>query len=299
MRRPGYTLLEVVLAMAIASALLIALYIAVDVQLRHMQAGRDLVEQSNLARGILSRYFEVDISQNLGPLDPSKLQSSGGQSGAPGGGAGGQAGAAGAAGAQGQGQGQAQGQGGQAGGSGQQGGQSGQSNTVIFNLGVQGDSSRLVLYVTRVPRELYGSDAPPVVSDLRRITYWLAGGEGAPLGLARQEVKVATSDDALNSMPPDIPDEASYVVAEEVRSLSFSYFDGSAWQDSWDGTAAGSDGQTPQGPPVLIAIVIGVAVPGKGKGGEPVIKQYRHVVAVQAANGAAAQQQQQAGGASP
>src|SRR5207253_5723580 len=115
-------------------------------------------------------------------------------------------------------------------------------NTVVFNLGVQGDAGRLTLYVSQLPRELnlppaiLNSQPLPLVSDLRRITYWLAGGGDRPLGLARQEIKLVTSDDLMSAVPPGLPDEPSYVVAEEVKSLAFSYFDGNTWQDAWDGT---------------------------------------------------------------
>jgi hypothetical protein len=168
---------------------------------------------------------------------------------------------------------------------------------VQFNLGVQGDTNRLTIYVSRVPSELLVTNDPtasgavlPTVSDLRRITYWLAGGSGdATAGLARQEVKVATSDDAINSMPPDIPDELTYVIAEEVKSLEFQYFDGTNWQTSWDGTALGSDGMTPMGPPLAIQIKVGISP----KNGDPDnLKYYRHVVTIPTANGSTVATQQ-------
>jgi len=51
-----------------------------------------------------------------------------------------------------------------------------------------------------------------------------------------------------------------------VKTLTFSYFDGTDWQDSWDGTQLGSDGMTPVGAPLAIAITIGIAPPGSGTG---------------------------------
>src|SRR5262249_25102667 len=132
-----------------------------------------------------------------------------------------------------------------------------------FLFTVQGTSSQLTVFISRVPQApSYGADNPAVVSDIRRITYWLAGSTSDPLALAREEVRRVTSDDEA-PVPPDIPDEASFVKAEEVKSLQFSYFDGNEWLDSWDGAAPGSDGVTPQGPPPLIAITIGLA-PGNG-----------------------------------
>jgi hypothetical protein len=144
--------------------------------------------------------------------------------------------------------------------------------------------------VSRVPGDLNftpnGQAAQPVSSDLRRITYWQAGGNDT-LGLARQEIKLATSDDAIITVPPDIPDEPSFVIAEEVKRLQFRYFDGTSWQDTWDATAAGSTG-TPLGPPLAIEITVGVASSGSNDlapDSKPTWKTYRHVVAIPTANG--------------
>jgi hypothetical protein len=148
----------------------------------------------------------------------------------------------------------------------------------VINLGVQGDNGRLILNVSRLPRDVGdGTDGQPPACDLRRITYWLCTSD--PVGLCRQEFKPVTSDDANTVLPPDIPDEPSYVLADEVKSLQFQYFDGTAWQDTWDGTALGADGVTPQGPPQAIAITIDVETPGQTR------KSYRHVVAIPTANG--------------
>jgi hypothetical protein len=139
-------------------------------------------------------------------------------------------------------------------------------------------------------------DAIPTVSDLRRITYWQSSH-----GLARQEIKVATSDDAL-SLPTDLPDDPSLVIAEEVQSVTFQYFDGSAWQDSWDGSQPpSSGGSNPQGPPVLIAVTISLTVPGTStESGEPTTKSYRHVIPVPTANGTSqSSSQTSSGGTSP
>ena len=50
-------------------------------------------------------------------------------------------------------------------------------------------------------------------------------------------------------LPPDVENESSFIIADEVRSLQFQYFDGTDWQDSWDSTTLGSDGITPIGSP--------------------------------------------------
>src|SRR5438034_10612859 len=80
-RRSGFTLLEVLLASTIGVLLLSALYVAVNVQLHHAQAGRDLVQRGTLARGLLARIAR-DISPTLAPALPtSGSQSSSGSSG--------------------------------------------------------------------------------------------------------------------------------------------------------------------------------------------------------------------------
>lgn len=277
--RPAYTLLEVLLATAIGALLLVALYSALNITMRNAQAGRDKVEQSTLARSLLLRLAN-DVASNLRPAVPNQ---SGGSSGSGGGGGGsGQANASSSSGS----------------GSSTSGGAvSGLSGTITFNMGVQGDSTHLFLFSSRVPREMDGAwqrDTVPTVSDLRRITYWLSSE-----GLSRQEIKLATSDDALN-LSTDLPDDPAFVVAEEVKSLQFQYFDGTSWQDSWDGTQPpASGGNNPQGPPQLIAITIGLVVPGSSDdSAEAKLKTYRHIIAIPTANGATQSQNGSTSGSS-
>ena len=278
-RRRAFTLLEVLLAAGIGVLLLAALYVAVDIQLRHTQSGRDVIERSTLARALVHRIAS-DVAPSVGPPSPTLYQTSSGQ-GSGGGSQGGQSGAGtAAAGASSSGAASAG-----TGGTGSSGSSSSSTPTYVFT--VQGDSSTLTVYVTRVPREvltpavMQGTDTPPETSDLRRVSYWLAG-DGS-LGLARQELLLVTSDDATTTPPAGIANEADYVIAPEVRSLSFSYWDGANWQDSWDGTTAGSDGVTPIGPPLAIAVVLGIVPPGAG--GDAAVKTYRHVIPITTANG--------------
>jgi prepilin-type N-terminal cleavage/methylation domain-containing protein len=268
-RRPAFTLLEVVLATAIGVILLAALYTAMGLQLRYAKAGRDVVEKGNLVRSLMAR-IRNDITQNLGPQNMSAGSSAAASSAGAGAGS----------------------------PSTTSPDPSGGSNTsnnqtpaataistqITFNLGVQGDASRLILYVSRVPREALlvnnaSGDvvaANPGISDLRRITYWLAH-EG---GLAWQEVLQVTSDEAMNVLPPNVPNETNFVIADEVKSLAFSYFDGTNWQDTWDGTVAGPDGQTPIGPPLAIKMEMEIATPGSQK-----VEKYSQVVFIPTANG--------------
>ena len=282
-QRPAFTLLEVLLASAIAVLLMGALYVAVSIQLQHAQVARDLVQDSSLTRNLFAR-IAADAAPHLPPAIPNPTGSSSAASsqqlasGATAAG-GTTTGAAGASSTD-----------PSSSSSGAASTLNGLTGPVTFNLGVQGDSSRLTLYVSRVPRELsqLAPDAvAPTLSDERRVSYWMAGGTNSDtLGLARQEVKIATSDDALGNLPPDIADEGNFVIAPEVRSLAFRYFDGSAWQNTWDGTMAGPDGTTPVGPPVAIEITIRIAPAGAANpDNEQSWKTYRHVVALPTANG--------------
>lgn len=283
--RPAYTLLEVLLATAIGALLMVGLYKALELTLSHAQAGRDKVNQATLARSLFTR-ISADILPNLGPAKPSQPGSSSAQGAAGGGGVGAATTDPSTS---------------QSAGSSASGASSvpGLGGPLTFNLGVQGDSERLVLYVSRLPTELnalLSGDAAPTVSDLRRITYWLSAH-----GLSRQEIKVATSDDALG-VPTDLPDDEIFVIAEELQSVAFQYFDGSAWQESWDGSQPpSSGGSNPQGPPVLIAVTVTLKIPGTSdESGDARTKSYRHVIPVPTANGATqSSSQSSSGGTSP
>src|SRR5438874_13801906 len=65
--RRGFTLLELVLALAIAILMMAALYVAMDVQLREMDEGRNRVEQSAVARGLFNRISN-DLTSSLAPI---------------------------------------------------------------------------------------------------------------------------------------------------------------------------------------------------------------------------------------
>lgn len=306
-RRSAYTLLEVLLSLAIAVLLLGALYSAIGYQLRQAQAGRELVSQAALSRAVFNRMGrEVAAAANL--PDPARFRNtvlapplgvsnnSSGQSSTTGGS--GSTGSGSAGGTSGGSAGGSTAGGSSAGGSGSSASSSStttsttatQNTTVYLSLGVTGDASTLNLTVSRVPTDAWPTDAnaTPTTSDLRRISYWVAG-DG---GLYRKEMKVVTSQDALDVNPPT-GEDPQYLLAPEVKSVEFSYFDGTNWQESWDSTQVGADGITPQGSPRAIAVKIGFVPPGKrsAQGKEPALKIYRHVIALAGANGVTPLQQ--------
>jgi prepilin-type N-terminal cleavage/methylation domain-containing protein len=274
-RRPAFTLLEILLALVIGVLLLGALYVAVGLHLRHAQIARSLVAESALARAIFDRMAS-DIRQTLAPPPPAPASGGGGAAAASS--SGNNSGGTTAASAS------------PSSTSSSPSSSSSSStsptstspaggvvNTTAsaYNVGVQGDASHLSLCTGRALRVSSADQLNQPMSTLRRITYWYID-SGAGSGLARQEIPEVTSDD-VTAGPPDDP---SLVFANEVVGLTFSYFDGNAWQDSWDGTTVGPDGQTPIGAPVAIAINLTIASPDAQNP-----KTYRRVVPLATANG--------------
>ncbi len=260
--RPAFTLLEVLLASAIAALLMAALYVGMDVQIRATQVGREAVDQSMVARSILAR-IAADVVSCVAPIGPTTA--AGSSSSAATGTTGTTAGATTTA-----------------------------DTATAFdmvtplNMGLQGDSGVLTVYVSKVPQLAGGSPSDQAAADqqqldscdIRRISYWLADTGG----LARQEVKRVTADDDDTQLPPNVPDEARLVFAPEVAELTFTYWDGSAWQDTWDGSTLGSDGATPVGPPMAVKITLGLRKPSADPNDSGAILRYSHVVPIATAN---------------
>ena len=289
-RRGAFTLLEVLLASSLAIILMAALYVALDVQLRLAAAGRESIEQATLSRAIITR-LEGDLSSGLGPVAPpidnSAKNSAKGTTGAGTGGAtGAGAGATGGAASGGT-------TGGATGGGAATGSDTGviveevTSDTIPFTAGVIGTGDQLTIYAARVAgigKDVDDSGEKPNAADARRVTYWMTD-----RGLARQELPWVTSQQAQNSTDPDIEDgkeERDYVIAEEVTRVQFEYWDGSAWQETWDGRDTNADGKTLKGPPMAIRVRFWLRLPGVNPG-ETVEKEFRHTIAIRAAAGPA------------
>jgi hypothetical protein len=299
--RPAFTLLEMILAASITVLLLAALYVAVDVQLTHAADAREVIEQTTLARTLVNRMAN-DIVPSTNEFDPSRFQSASSGSGTSGSGTSGSGtSGSGTTGATGSTNTSSTGTTGTGTTGSATGGTSSTASSTTANpppiLLLQGTTDTLTVWMSKVPyspnssnnpndpNSLSNPNAPPGFADTRRVDYWLAG--GGSLGLARQEQTNLTDDDVLpGTSPPDVGDPGSkLIVAPEVKSLQFQYFDGAAWQESWDGTQLGSDNVTPLGPPAAVKITIGLAPAGGGE-----LKTYSHVVAIPTANGSTSAQ---------
>jgi prepilin-type N-terminal cleavage/methylation domain-containing protein len=322
-RRRGFTLLEVALAISLSVILITALYLTLSMHFHYARQGREIVNETQALRAVVDRLNQ-DISSQLCALDPRPQQAQSGSGGGGSGGSGSGGGGSSGGGSGGSSGGGAMGAGGSAaggsaganssasgatpGGSSGSGSSAGssssssstQSNAVVFNIGVYGDGSSLVLTGRGVPRDLTqpAQSAPTLTSDLRRVTYWLVRDGGQVRGLARHETTLVTGTEVTASSPPAIPppgaDVDSCIIAPEVKDFTVEYFDGTSWQSSWDGTTQDSTTSNPIGPPMAIAFTITVEVQGHGqeKGRQ---STYRHVVAIPAANSTLQQNQGQQG----
>ena len=139
-----------------------------------------------------------------------------------------------------------------------------------FNLGLQGSFDRIEMQASRVPRFPQGDTPLTTVGDLRRISYWMTAS-----GLAREEVKLFTTEEPAA--------EESLIIAPEVRSVQFRYFDGTAWQDTWDGSTVANGAL--RGPPLAVEIILEVGPPSEEafldpETARPTWKRYRHVVSL-------------------
>lgn len=273
-RRSGFTLLEMLLASGIAMLLMAGLYVAMDVNLYYAAAGREVVDESQLARSLMNRIAS-DVASALTPITATKstttatpatstatTPATGTATGATGTGT----------------------------ATGTADDTSTPSLTIVqpLNKGVVGDGTLMTLYVSRVPKwptnmNSGNSDQSFGASDLHRISYWMStAGDG---GLARQDLDRVTADDDDAQLPPGLSNEDRMIVAPEVTGLQFRYFDGTTWQETWDGSIIGDDGATPIGPPRAIEIRLDIRKPGAPVGDTTHIRSYRHVVAIGTANG--------------
>ena len=272
------TLLEMVLTFAIAMVVLLALFMVVSSQYNHAQAGRDVLDESAVARAVLARIAS-DISGSLGPVDPrfldKKILPNNANQATGTGGAKTAAAATAAMTAN-----TTQGNSSSTPSSTTDSSTSPTTQAVPFNLGVRGDTNWMVLSVSRVPGALLlgpNVQVDVVSSDLRNVSYWLTDG-----GLARREMSAVTSDDApMGGGDFSNPSQTF----EQVEDITFQYYTGAGnWQSTWDGTLlGGNDGNTPVGPPAAIKITITLKNAPVDENGNR--RQYTHVVALQATNG--------------
>jgi hypothetical protein len=274
LKRPAFSLMEMMLALTLGMILLLALYFTLSTYFFNAQAGRDIVAEATLARNILNRVSS-DITSQIGAVDkrglvdPAAAAAPAAPATDPAAPATDPAAAANPMAAQ------------------------PTLEPVLYNRGITGRADSLVLSNFRVqkPRLMPdGSDASTeIVSDLRQTAYWLVMNGPDVVGLARAELKQATSTD-VDLDPKDLPEQEKYVIAKEVKNVVFEYLNGvnGQWQADWDGSAGGDESGAATGPPAAIRITLtlkrtvrGVPVTDGAAGDGPT---YQIVVAIPASN---------------
>lgn len=239
-RREGFTLVEVLLAAALTSILMLAVYSALDLYWTARRAGRDKMEQAQIARAVL-QIMASDIRSVAFRL-PEELMVTEGSSDS--------------------------GSSSDSSTSGSTSGDSDPSDTssttdaveeeIEPELTLYGDSTTLVMRISKPLRGMEYSSFedgyfPGVrMGDMVEVQYLIADSQSGEFaaaiaaqtsssssdamgGLARSEVDVAVAD----SGDPNVLLENTRVLAPEIGFLQFAYIDGTEVLDAWDTTLMG------------------------------------------------------------
>jgi hypothetical protein len=257
-RKPaGFTLVEILLALALTIALMGAVYTAIELYRQLSTTGRQQIERAQIVRAI-HRRFAVDI-RSVVFTPPDDSQSAQGQGQAADSGSGATSGSSSS---------------GSTSGSSTQAGSSGSSSsntttavevidpsTAVTGTakGVVGDADSLVLHISKPPvgmayTSAQGGGALSVTgcnSDLMSVTYLYASPNGATAlskavaaytgksGLARLQGDRLAMNTADLSGNVDELAKTAIILAEEVVGVQFEYLDGTAGgtpQVAWDST---------------------------------------------------------------
>jgi prepilin-type N-terminal cleavage/methylation domain-containing protein len=244
-RRKGFTLLEVMLSLAISLMLMAVLYAALDVQFRTMNTGQDAAAEGQLARGLLNRMAN-DIRNSLGTINTDtssgiKLTTNSSSS---------------------------------SNSSTSNSSSSSSSNSTTttpteYNFGIQGQDTQIYLYPTTVPHfDQTTAQNQATISDMRIYSYQLAGGRG----LVRQAYQATAPDGSMNAIG------SPEVLGPEVVALGFRYFDQTSgqWNSSWDGSQLG--------PPMAVEITLAIQTVARRGAKQKPPAYHRAVVAIPTAS---------------
>lgn len=256
--RRGYTLLEVMLAMLLASLVLVALGMAVDTQLRVVEKGRSHVEEAQLARALLQRiandirgtvrYDPLDIASLVPGMSEESLQALTDKSGF-------------------EGMDMSEVERREAE---EDGTPPSESVAPPLIPGLYGNRYELRVDVSRLPRidQFQRALAPSAsgladrLSDVKTVAYFVippddrsgvfdAGETASPSGLFRRELDRAVTCWAADEGTLDEMDLELAPIAPEVLAIEFLYFDGQEWLEEWDSDEMGG---------LPSAVQIGIAI---------------------------------------
>jgi prepilin-type N-terminal cleavage/methylation domain-containing protein len=291
-RRSGFTLLELILSLMLTAVVAGLVGSLVQLYLINQNTGREQVKQAQLARAILNMIAEdIRTTVRYQPFDSSGLSEilSGGQ-----GGGGQAAGAAGGA-TSGQAAGGAPSpfgadamSGTASPTSGMAAGDSGMASVAMLPPGIYGSESSIEIDISKLPRpdEYYATEGDistgtlgDMPSDIKTVNYYVqaprpdgvqdplggltvlgAGVETTSLGpggLVRRSLDRAITQYAYEQASTDSLLRTGELVATEVISIEFQYFDGTMWQLQWDSSV--------QGLPKVIKITIALQRESKAR----------------------------------
>ena len=148
------------------------------------------------------------------------------------------------------------------------------------SVGVFGDAESLVLHISRPYRQTTASTEqmlnPFSQSDLKSVSYFLAGGDGSLQSFVGDQLRTTEHEDGIDGLARmsgdrfsltladeqgDLTEMASQtrLLAEEINYLSFEYHDGIEWLTEWDSNVQGRV-------PNAIGVTVGFREPEHAEG---------------------------------
>lgn len=247
--RAGFTLLEVLAALALSVLLIAAIYSGLDLYYRYSEAGRDEVGRTQVARAVLHQierdlrgvvYHAPDASSTSTASGSTSSSTSGSSTGSGSGGGTGGTGGTGSTGST---------------GSTASSGSSTTTTTpqatddaaIAATSGLFGNANTLMLHVSHPMREPPAQNAEAAShlqsrgSDLFTVSYFIGGSSSGTLqsmvkipGLVRIQgerlaMSLADQNSNMNAMA-----SMAQSMAPEVTAIQFRYFDGFNWRNDWD-----------------------------------------------------------------
>ncbi|AMV30553.1 hypothetical protein VN12_00455 [Pirellula sp. SH-Sr6A] len=288
-RISGFTLLELILALMLTAVVAGLVGSLVQLYLINQSSGREQVKQAQLARAILNMIAEdIRATVRYQPFDSSGLSEilSGGQAG--GASAGGAASTSAGSGAAPSAFGADAMSGSASPSSGMASGDAGAAPVSALPPGIYGSEASIEIDISKLPRpdEYYATEGDistgtlgDMPSDIKTVSYYVqaprpdgvkdplggltilgAGIEttsAGPGGLVRRSLDRAITQYAYEQASTDSLLRTGELVATEVISIEFQYFDGTMWQLQWDSSV--------QGLPKVIKITIALQREGKAR----------------------------------
>lgn len=235
--RSGFTLIEVLLSLALTVVLLLALYSVFDLYQRVTISGRVDVERAQIARALM-RMVELDLrsctfqpseEEEAAVSEEEDTEATVVEISTP---------------------------------------EEALSGTAT---GIVGDAYSIVIYTSRPARSTSSSGGTTRLSDMRSVSYFLAdpsadglqgtvgqqvAGQSSTIdssgiqGLARLDGDQLSMQLADSQSDTESLADSSELLAPEINYLQFQYFDGIEWLEEWDSSAMGSL-------PLAVEIVVG------------------------------------------